>query len=462
MSGYKRTGSFRLLAALCAALALGVGARPAAAQPFAYVVNRGDKTVSVIDTATNTVVATVTVFESSGVAVTPDGKHAYVANANPSGVQVIDTATNSVVTTITVPEGAQAIAITPDGKHAYVSSDGPIVSVIDTVTNTVVATAPVTGASSQIAITPDGTRAYVTTTSGTTLPDTVSVIDTATNTLETTVTVAKDPSWVAITPDGKHAYVASTTNAVSVIDTVSNTVEITVALGPEPFGVAVTPDGARAYVTNSNVNNSPASGTVSVIDTATNTVEAATLAVGTFPSAVAVAPDGKHAYVANFGSGTVSVIDTATNTVVSTVTVGSGPEAVAIGREPFLAFKAKLAIGLSKNPAQDAFALESSFTLSSSAPPINPLSDQVTLSIGAYSATLPPGSFQKGSFGIYEFFGVINGVRLAAAIAPTGTLAFDAGAFGPNLTGIANPVPVSLAIGNASGTASVNAFIIHY
>ena len=46
--------------ALFAVLAMGLGllASPAEAAPFAYVVNNGDNTVSVIDTATNTVVAT--------------------------------------------------------------------------------------------------------------------------------------------------------------------------------------------------------------------------------------------------------------------------------------------------------------------------------------------------------------------------------------------------------------------
>ena len=42
-------------------LGLGVTARPAEAAPFAYVANFTDTTVSVIDTATNTVVATVPV-----------------------------------------------------------------------------------------------------------------------------------------------------------------------------------------------------------------------------------------------------------------------------------------------------------------------------------------------------------------------------------------------------------------
>jgi YVTN family beta-propeller protein len=53
----------RGFAVLCAALALGLtfGSRPAAAASFAYVTNVGSNNVSVIDTASNTVVATVPV-----------------------------------------------------------------------------------------------------------------------------------------------------------------------------------------------------------------------------------------------------------------------------------------------------------------------------------------------------------------------------------------------------------------
>ena len=79
----------------------------------------------------------------------------------------------------------------------------------------------------------------------------------------------------------------------------------------------------KAYVTNANA------GTVSVIDTATNTVSA-TVAVGNQPFGVAITPDGTKAYVANQNAGTVSVIDTATNTVSATVAVGSVPVGIAI------------------------------------------------------------------------------------------------------------------------------------
>lgn len=41
-------------------------------------------------------------------------------------------------------------------------------------------------------------------------------------------------------------------------------------------------------------------------------------------------PDGTRAYVANLGSGTVSVIDSATDTVTATIPVGSQPFGVAI------------------------------------------------------------------------------------------------------------------------------------
>src|SRR5262249_50781347 len=85
-------------------------------------------------------------------------------------------------------------------------------------------------------------------------------------------------------------------------------------------GVAVTPDGSRVYVANQG------SSSVSVINTATNTVTA-TVGVGHLPFGVAVTPDGKLIYVVNSSTHNVSVIDTATNTVTTTVAVGSAPVA---------------------------------------------------------------------------------------------------------------------------------------
>src|SRR5215472_1373197 len=64
----------------------------------AYISNFGDGTVSVIDTATNTAVATISVGGGpTGVAVNSDGSKAYIAN-HPSGpLAVIDTATGRIL-----------------------------------------------------------------------------------------------------------------------------------------------------------------------------------------------------------------------------------------------------------------------------------------------------------------------------------------------------------------------------
>jgi YVTN family beta-propeller protein len=181
--------SARGFVALCAMLAMGLAlmTSPAEAAPFAYVT--GSNSVTVIDTATNMVVATVPVGSfPAGVAVAPDGKHVYVTNFISNTVSVIDTATNMVGATVQVGSFPEGVAVTPDGKHAYVANAAPnsVVSVIDTATNTVVATVPV-GVGKQpfgIAITPDGKRAYVTNN----LSNDVSVIDTVSNTVAGTPT----------------------------------------------------------------------------------------------------------------------------------------------------------------------------------------------------------------------------------------------------------------------------------
>jgi YVTN family beta-propeller protein len=329
------------------------------------------------------------------------------------------TATNTGVASITFPSmglnGPQEVAITPDGKHAYA---------------------------------PESSSNYV------------FVIDTATNTLEAaTITVGNGPSGVAITPDGKHVYVTnSSDNTVSVIDTVTNTVVATVGVGIGPAGIAITPDGKYAYVVNSGSSPNFLS-TVSVIDTAGNMVVGTPIPVGTIAGALAITPDGKHVYVTG---NAVSVIDTATNTVVATVAVAAAgvgimPPPVGV---PFLAFNAKLAIDLDRKPNTDRFELESHFTLSSSAPAIDPVTDPVTLQIGSFTTTIPAGSFKKHrdgdgdadgagdehehEGGVFTFHGVIDGVRLEALIKPTGTLryAFNAEGKGANLAGTKNPVQV--------------------
>jgi YVTN family beta-propeller protein len=125
------------------------GASIALAQSKAYVTNIDDNTVSVIDTATNTVTATVPVgLAPQGIVVTPDGAFAYVATLSGT-VSVISAATNTVVATVPVGPTPFGVAITPDGASVYVTDfDDDTIRVISTATNTVTATIPVADTSS--------------------------------------------------------------------------------------------------------------------------------------------------------------------------------------------------------------------------------------------------------------------------------------------------------------------------
>jgi YVTN family beta-propeller protein len=123
------------------------------------------------------------------------------------------------------------------------------------------------------------------------------------------------------------AYVANNgSGTLSVIDAATNTVTATVNVASGPTGVAVDPLTGVVYVTNTD------SDSVSVVSPTTDAVTTTIpLAFGAAPMGIAITPNGASAYVADAGTNTVSVVDTSTNAVTVTIPVGSTPEAVAAG-----------------------------------------------------------------------------------------------------------------------------------
>jgi len=207
---------------------------------FAYVtIAKVAGEVSVINTTTNTVVGPPIVVGNlpDGIAITPNGAFAYVANYAGSNVSVINTSSNTAVATIPVQTNPLAVAITPNGNFAYVANWlSDTVSVIHTPSNTVVATIPVGDGPGALAITPIGNFVYVTNQHD----GTVSVIRTSNNTVIATIPVGNDPEGIAITPDGNFAYVTNyVDNNVSVINTATNTVVgPAISVGTGPLGIA--------------------------------------------------------------------------------------------------------------------------------------------------------------------------------------------------------------------------------
>jgi len=100
-----------------------------------YVCNKFNNDVSVIDLATQTEVERIPVVrEPVAAALTPDGKLLVVANLLPAGpsdgdfiscaVSLVDTASRTVVATVALPNGStglQGVCVSPDGAYAYIT-----------------------------------------------------------------------------------------------------------------------------------------------------------------------------------------------------------------------------------------------------------------------------------------------------------------------------------------------------
>src|SRR5436309_2234715 len=285
----------------------------------AYVVNQGRNTVSVIDSASHSIIATMPAgagaFRS---VITPDSARLYVLNRLAVSVTVFDLATNGVVTTIPlVATDAALLAMSPDGRRVLVTNPTDArVSLIDTATNTVATRIPVGRWPSGIAASADNRRVYV----HNVLDDTISVVDVASLTVVATIASGRftgSATFGVFTPDGARYYTTDGGNNVVVVDTATNAV--TKIAGPfsSRVAAAVHPTAGRLYVVDSFVRPSfqPA---VVVLDTRTNAV-VATLSVGGDPRSIVVTPDGQRVVVAATRENTAAVIDPATNTVASVV-----------------------------------------------------------------------------------------------------------------------------------------------
>jgi len=127
---------------------------------------------------------------------------------------------------------------------------------------------------------------------------------------------------------------------------------------------------------------------------------------------------------------------------------------------PFASFKANLVIATGKIPG---FALNSSFTLSSGSPALQPLTQTVTLQIANYTLTLPAGSLHplwNGTDAPLVYDGTVNGAHLVIALISLGNNTWSFNAAGTPVTiSAANPVPVTLTIGQNTGATSAQAII---
>ena len=160
-----------------------------------------------------------------GVAVNTTTGKIYVANSGSNNVSVIDGASNAVVATVTDPHAIApvALAVNATTNTIYVAnSQSNNVTVIDGATNSVTATIPVGTSPSGVDIDPQTNFIYVANAGNSQVgePGNITVIDAATNATSTlTDPNAKNPIAVAVNSTTNKIYVANSgSNNVTVID----------------------------------------------------------------------------------------------------------------------------------------------------------------------------------------------------------------------------------------------------
>jgi YVTN family beta-propeller protein len=311
---------------------------------LAYVPNFGglpfNPNVAVVDTSTNTVVATIPLSASltpSYIAISPDGSMAWVSESHYTGgppvITVIQTSTNQIVGQIPIPGRATpyVIVFSPNGKRAWVTANGNALDVINVSRMEVVSQIATLGSVGAPAISPDGTTLL--------LPNSgssqVAAISEPGGSTLANIPVGDGGGGAAVSLDGTRAYITnSSSDNLSVIDTASKTVLANVPTpGYASSSVVVSPDGSKAYVANSFDNS------VTLVDTTTFAKNRIPMPDPSYPSSITITPDGKHVYVAgnnlmpDFGKAKcyVFVIDTATNQVVSSIPV---PYPMAVAASP--------------------------------------------------------------------------------------------------------------------------------
>ena len=301
-----QTSRLRLVLSL---LLAGIATSPAAAQtvlttlavpspPGPVAVNTttnrvyvGNEFVTVIDGATNNIIANISAGGPTALAVNEHTNKIYSAwcdyyvGSCYGYVAVIDGATNTLVTQVPVGLNPVAIAVNPSTNKIYVANNGDdTVTAIDGVSNQPT-TIPVCEWSGggicfpfSIAINSVTNKIYVVDQDGTNgfydMAGQVMVIDGSTNMTTAMVTVGYDPVSIALNATTNKIYVVNSAAAtVSVIDGATEE-ETDVDLGTIPSsGVGVNSATNKIYVVNECRDFDHCNtGSVSIIDGSTNNV----------------------------------------------------------------------------------------------------------------------------------------------------------------------------------------------
>jgi YVTN family beta-propeller protein len=299
------------------------------------VVNKGDHTLSVVDSDSGRQLAAISVGGITGheVAASPDGRLAFVpiygnsgvgqAGTDGSTIAVIDLQSRIKVGDIDLkaPSRPHCALFGPKDGRLYVTTElTSSIKVINPTTRAVIDSIPTSASQSHmLVISSDGERGYTSNVGD----GTVSVIDLENKKVLAVIPVAKVVQRIAISSDDRWVFTADQTKPeLAVIDTHSNTVKARVRLPALGYGITPTHDGRRLLVTQ------PSSDSVSILDLQTMKLERV-IRVPAEPQEIVVRPDNRVAYVSCDESKRVAAIELPEGKIEKLIDVGAGADGIA-------------------------------------------------------------------------------------------------------------------------------------
>jgi DNA-binding beta-propeller fold protein YncE len=302
---------------------------------FLLVANKGDRTLSVVDTEKNVQIAAIPENGITGheVAASTDGKRAFVPIYGNSGVgqpgtdgrllRVIDLASREIVGTVDFGKGVRphCAIYHPKTGLLYVTTEiENAIAVIDPKTLKIVGSIP-TGQpeSHMLAISSDARRGYTANVG----PGTVSVIDIPAKKVLKVIPISKNTQRIAISVDDRWVFTSDQTKPqLAVIDTQSNELKQWVPLPAKGYGTAATPDGKFLVIAM------PAANQVGLLNLGSMKIEK-TISVPKAPQEVLIRPDGAIAYVSCDSSKKVAAINLHSWEVDALIDTGRGTDGLA-------------------------------------------------------------------------------------------------------------------------------------